>query len=378
MEDNNRRDPRVLVISVRGYRFQAANCCIYELEDLLCNLENADLYTPPGEFEFARKIYRTTKYLTGSDQLAGSIAPFPDGKVLDQEYDLLIAVLDNAWQMHLLESIKGWRDKCRYKTCYIAEVWGPDFDGWRLAKEPFNSFDHVFLGVTHCVETVANATGVPCSYVPPAVDTLKFSPYPNPPERLIDVCYVGRRSSQIHQSLYQHSQNTNFFYYYDTVKSQRLEVENFEEHRAKLISLFQRSRYNVTYYAKFNATQETGGTQEIGYRFFEGAAAGTVMIGMPPAGEAFPRYFDWEDAVVKVDLHQQNIVDAITELDQQPERLERIRRRNIANSLLKHDWMYRWRDMLAVFDLEPGQAAREREQKLKSLANSLLPQEVEV
>ena len=53
------RPSRILVISVRGYRFQAANCCIYEFEDLLCDLESAELYTPNSEFDFPRKIYRT-------------------------------------------------------------------------------------------------------------------------------------------------------------------------------------------------------------------------------------------------------------------------------------------------------------------------------
>ena len=139
-----------------------------------------------------------------------------------------------------------------------------------------------------------------------------------------------------------------------------------------LAGLFQRSRYNITNYAKFNSTEETGGTQEIGYRFFEGAAAGTVMIGMPPAGEAFPRYFDWEDPIIKVDLLGTDVVEAIAELDAQPERLESISRRNVANCLLKHDWSYRWRDMLATFNLEPSPKIVQREKYLKELAQSIL------
>ena len=30
-------------------------------------------------------------------------------------------------------------------------------------------------------------TGRPCTYLPPGVDGLRFSPWPQPPERLIDV-----------------------------------------------------------------------------------------------------------------------------------------------------------------------------------------------
>ena len=369
------RTSRILVVSVRGFRFQAANCCIYEFEDLLADLESARLYLPSDEFAFpfdsARKVYRTAKYAGFNDRFAAKISPFPSELVLDSEYDLLFAVLDNPWQMHLLESIKGWRDKCRKTACFIAEMWQPDLNNWRLIKEPWDDFDHVFLGVTQCIDGLRKLIKPTVTYIPPAVDTLRFSPYPNPPQRSIDVSYVGRRSPIIHDALIQRVAKDNFFYYYDTVKG-KLEINNPKEHRLLLAGLFQRSRYNITNYAKFNSTVETGGTQEIGYRFFEGAAAGTVMIGMPPGGDAFPRYFDWEDPIIKVDFRGTDVLEAIAELDAQPERLERISKTNVANSLLKHDWAYRWRDMLSALDLKPSSAMISREKYLNELAQSIL------
>lgn len=367
--------PRILVVSVRGYRFQAANCCIYEFEDLLADFESVQLFIPQGEdsfsFSSARKIYRTARYAGLPDESAAKFAPFTKELILDQEYDLLFAVLDNPWQMHLLESIKGWREKCRHTACFIAEMWEPDLGNWRLAKEPWDDFDHIFLGVTRCIEGLRKQIKPPVTYIPPAVDTLRFSSYPDPPERLIDVSYVGRRSPIIHDALVKRATQDNFFYYYDTVRG-KLEIGNPKEHRLLLSGLFQRTRYNITNYAKFNEAEETGGTQEIGYRFFEGAAAGTVMVGMPPSGDAFPRYFDWEDAMIKVDFSGTDVVETITELDKQPERLERISRTNIANCLLKHDWAYRWRDMLGALGLEPSTKMADREKYLQDLAKSIL------
>ena len=369
--------PRVLVVSVRGYRFQAANCCIYELEDLITDLESAELFSPiPNRpFNIARKLYRGTKYISGSDKIAQSISPFPHELVLEQEYDLLFAVLDNPWQFHLLEQIKGWREKCRHKACFITEMWQPDLENRRLFKEPWSSFERVFLGVTQCVADLDQLVESTVTYVPPAVDTLRFSGYPNPPKRSIDVSYVGRRAPIIHDALVERAAKDNFFYYHDTLRG-KLEIGNPREHRILLAKLFQRSRYNITNYAKFNSTEETGGTQEIGYRFFEGAAAGTVMVGLPPAGEAFPHYFDWEDPIVRIDLNSANVgdevVEAIAELDAQPEKLRRMSLRNTANCLLKHDWSYRWRDMLAAFDIKPSTATIEREKYLHELANGIL------
>ncbi|MEM6253738.1 MAG: glycosyltransferase [Cyanobacteria bacterium P01_D01_bin.156] len=360
---------RILVISVRGFRSQIANCSIYEFEDVLCELEGARLYAPNHEFEIPRRVYRLAKYATGSDHIARTIAPFPAEVLLEEDYDLLLAVLDNPWQIHLMEAIKNWQDRCRYTACFIQETWKPSFDDWRLAYEPFKNFDHIFSGTAHCVETLANAAGVPCEYLPPGVDTLKFCPYPNPVERNIDVCCVGRRLPQAHQSLFAKSQQDHsFFYYFDTIKSKSLEVDNAREHRTKLVSLLQRSRYNITAPAKFNSLKETGGAQEIGTRFFEGTAAGTVLIGMPPRGDLFPRCFDWEDAVIKVDVNQHDVVDVIHELNTHPDWIENISRNNIVNSLRKHDWSYRWRRILAPFDLQPSSAVIRREQYLRDLA----------
>ncbi|EKU97162.1 hypothetical protein Lepto7375DRAFT_6325 [Leptolyngbya sp. PCC 7375] len=362
--------PRILVASVRGFRFQVANCVLYEFEDFICDLEGAELYAPTQEFDLARKIYRFSKYATHSDKIASSLAPFPTEVLLENEYDLLFVVCDNPWQLHLLETIKNWRDKCRYKACYIMETWKPNFDDWRLAQEPFKNFDHIFAGTAHCVEIYSNVTGLPSNYLAPAIDALKFCPYPNPPQRMIDVCCVGRRHPETHQSLFQRSQqDDNFFYYYDTVNNRDLEVGNPQEHRAKLVNLLQRSQFNIAVNARFDALKETGGYQEMGSRYFEAVAAGTVLLGIPPKGDVFPRYFDWEDAIVNVDLYEQDILAVIAALNAQPDRVERIRRRNVVNALLKHDWVYRWREVLAAFDLQPSQAVIERENQLQQLAH---------
>ncbi|MEM8829711.1 MAG: glycosyltransferase [Cyanobacteria bacterium P01_G01_bin.19] len=367
--------PRILVVSVRGFRFQVANCCYYEFEDLLSSLEGSKLHCPGDEnafpFNSARKIYRIAKYAGLSDPLAAKFAPFPSELVLKQKYDLLFAVLDNPWQMHLLESIKGWRENCHQAACYLTEMWLPDLDNWRLAKEPWNDFDHIFLGLTHCIEGLRKLVKPPITYIPYAVDTLRFSSYPNPPQRSIDVSYVGRRALNVHEALINRSAQDNFFYFYDTVKG-KLEIGNPREHRILLANLFQRSRYTINSYAKFDEIAETGGTQEIGSRFFEGAAAGTVMVGMPPSGDLFSHYFDWEDPIIKVDLRSEDVVEAIAELDAQPERLDRISKRNTANCLLKHDWVYRWRDMLDVLGLKPSSQMIAREKYLQELGKSIL------
>ena len=95
------------------------------------------------------------------------------------------------------------------------------------------------------------------------------------------------------------------------------------------------------------------GQQELGYRFFEGAAAGAVMIGQAPDCEAFKELFGWPDSVVPLKPDGSDVAEMLESLRAQPDRLEEMSRRNAREALLRHDWVYRWMQILAIAGLEP-------------------------
>jgi hypothetical protein len=120
---------------------------------------------------------------------------------------------------------------------------------------------------------------------------------------------------------------------------------------------------------KVNLPQETRGQIEVPARFYEGAAAGTVMIGQAPDCEPFRQLFDWRDAVIAIDPNSSDVENVLTELAGQPERLWEASRRNAAEALLRHDWSYRWKQILAIAGLEPMPQLELREKRLKELAD---------
>jgi hypothetical protein len=111
-----------------------------------------------------------------------------------------------------------------------------------------------------------------------------------------------------------------------------------------------------------------GDQSEIGYRFFEGAGAGTIMIGERPVNKEFDQLFDWPDAVIDLPFGSDRIDQVICELDRQPERQEEIRRRNVRESLMRHDWAYRWQSVLQQAGLEPMSGFYERKEQLRKRA----------
>src|SRR5438094_7817572 len=92
----------------------------------------------------------------------------------------------------------------------------------------------------------------------------------------------------------------------------------------------------------------TCGQVEVGFRYYEGSTAGAVLVGQAPKCESFRRTFDWPDAVIEIKPDSSDAAEVLTELAAQPERTQEISRRNAAEALLRHDWVYRWKEVLRI------------------------------
>ena len=80
--------------------------------------------------------------------------------------------------------------------CYIQELYASDVSALGGILKILKRFDHILVGNSDTVETLAEATGRPCHYVAPSTDTLKFCPYPGAPKRVIDFYAMGQSSSR--------------------------------------------------------------------------------------------------------------------------------------------------------------------------------------
>jgi hypothetical protein len=198
------------------------------------------------------------------------------------------------------------------------------------------------------------------------MDALRFAPFPESRARTIDVYNMGRRRAEEHRALLASAERGEIFYIYDTTAD--FGVIDPLEHRILLANLIKRSRFFITFPAKFDVPAETGGTEEMGARYFEGAAGGAVMIGMAPRCAAYDDCFDWRDAVISTPRDPAQIPCLIAELEAQPHRLAQIRRNNVTNSLRRHDWAYRWHQILDCAGLPATAGLVEREAELNRVA----------
>ncbi len=367
----------ILLLSMRRVAALAANCQQYEFEDVIAEVTGADRAQPTRLelVEFERRMYKALYYATQSAPVATRVAPRLGGLRLDKTYDLFLPIFNDPFEVYALNAIPNWRKRSRYAACLITEVWEATLPGYLL--ESLAQFDHIYTS-SNPVASLARITGRPCTYLPLCVDALVFCPYPSPPSRSLDVLGIGRRSGITHEALLQLAHERGLFYYYDTIRMTTgvadaarqvtFSVTNCAEHRFKLASMLKRTRYYLASRARANEWQSAH-LDEVSGRFFEGSAAGAIMIGDPPRTGKYLELFDWPDAVVPTPFDSPNIGAVIAELEADPERSTRIRRDNMVNALLRHDCAYRLHTILedAGMSLPPGLLARES--RLRELAD---------
>ena len=360
-------EARTCVFSQRHLQQLLSACGDYEFEDLLCEFDDVDILTaqPSHGFKTIRRI---------SNQLARrtSIACLNPGvrkQRIDRDYDLFFAKFLLQQDLLSLNALKKWKERCRVAICWLAEVWVDDVNKWKGYAKILSQFDYVILNCFASVKPMQDLIKRPCLYVPPGIDAIKFCPYPNPPLRPVDVYSLGRKSQITHKALLKMAEQKKIFYLYDTII--RKETARPAEHRSLIANIAKRSRYFLVNPAKIDRRFETCGQNEIGFRYFEGTAAGTVMIGEHPETEVFREHFGWPDSVIRVPFDTPDISDILAELDSEPERIAEARKNNIVQSLLRHDWAYRWNTILNIASLKPCAALTDRLEYLKKLAEEI-------
>jgi hypothetical protein len=296
---------------------------------------------------------------------------------LERDFELFFAVFSNSHQLYSLATIPNWRQRSHRAACFITEVW-PSDPGPGYQLELLSGFDHIFLGYQNSVSAVARITGRPCSYLPLGVDVLRFAPTSLAEPRPIRVCNIGRRSQVTHQALLEEAERQQSFYYYDTVaasgadlKNRTFRVDSPHEHRRMLATILKHSSYYIANRSYINKPEFGAGREEISARFYEGAAAGTVMIGEAPPTEEFKRQFDWPDAVIHMPFDSPDIGRILADLDGNPERLRAVRHNNVRGAALRHDWLYRVAMVFDSLGLTATEKMKDRAQRLNQIASQI-------
>lgn len=366
-------ESRTVIVSQRSYYTPVFRTSAYEFEDVICAVDHADLLLPTFETS------PLTERLFGKISQYGNICVQPKRRRADlprltKYYDVLFVNVCDCRELLDLEPIlECLRERCRMVICNIEELWAKGVVNHDRVYRLLEKFDHILLGLSGTCDALARIINRSIIHLPFGIDMDRFCPYPNPPRRSIDVYAMGRCSLKTDYALREWADRTGATYLYDTIPGGRGKfVLSVERHRNLIAHMIKRSRYFTVNPAKIGAEDETGGQMEIGPRFYEGAAGGAVLIGQVPTNcQVFDRDFDWPDAVIDMPFHSTDVGERISALDAEPDRVARIRLNNVVNSLRRHDWVYRWNNLIKMLGMKPTTCALEREERLRNFADRL-------
>ncbi len=363
---------RVCLASLRGSNSHAAWCSNYEFEDVICGIDDVDMFSlqPGSNFELRRRLARSMIWKLGLHRAIPHFNPGLKPVRIERDYDLFAFICMGPADLIYLSAIQGWKERCRKKICFMVEFYAGWTKEYAHHLRLLEGFDHVTQCFSGSASAVQETTGIASHHVALGADVFRFTPYPNPPARTIDVYSMGRRSEVVHQSLLKKAANRELFYIYDTIPGLLVQPKDHRQHRDLVANCAKRSRFFAAYPAKVDVAEETRGQSEVGARFYEGAATGALLLGQAPTIPAFAKEFHWPDAVVDAGKTEANLDAVLATFRNDPARYERASRQNATHALRHFDWAYRWQQMLDIVGLKPSPKLIERTQQLHALAAS--------
>lgn len=351
----------------------ASRCLLYEAQDVFASVDHTDVVAlePTGTWIWKQHALRT---LLPRDFTKKLVYANPGIKPvhLTQDYELLVVMCQQWYELLYVNAIEGWRDRCRTAVCFLDEVYASNIYHYGNWLDLLRKFDHIFIPYETTANAIRKAIDRPCHYLPRAVDVIRFSPYLREPERVIDVLSIGRKWEGIHEALLDWSSTGEIFYIHDTVSDGGDQpIQNIAQHRTLLANMIKRTLCFMVAPGKIHEDNETYRQMEAGNRYFEGAAGGAVLIGQSVDTDSFRSLFNWPQAVITIQPDGSDVREVVQSLRKDPELTRAISNRNAACFAARHDWMYRWQTILESCGMKVSQKMASRAMQLKERAKAI-------
>jgi hypothetical protein len=257
-------------------------------------------------------------------------------------------IAHGVWDLPLLEQLRSLRGQAGDISVWISEVWPSELEDRRLLHECYSMVDHLFVPHEEVLDSFRDlAPHATVQVLPPAADVLRFAPSDAFGDRGIAVLGIGRRDPAQHSAILDWARRTNTLYLYDTVRGQAVD---WVEHREALADHYRHANVAICNYAKFDVPELIGGLRATPGRLFEGLAAGSILIGVPPDEEQ-QRLLFGQTVVEELDGSPQQLSQMLDRLTDQAE-IRRLRMRNLVLACRGHDWGHRWKSAFEAIGID--------------------------
>ena len=338
------------------------------MEDFISSVDEVDWYVPEyksGNVNRQRWSERLSRrFLRVPWNPAYRMPP------IEVEYDVFYVQCMFVWDLAYIGRIPDWSKKIKKSVIYITELFQTQLDHYPILTEVLKRFDLVITAYTGTEDALQKRIGVKTVFCTSGVDALKSAPDPAKFHRPVELHSMGRCNKVFFREFQKLVDQYGWTYIYNTFHLSVL--HDYRMHRKYLSDILKRTLFFEVNPAKFDEELESKNQHEVGNRYFEGIAAGCVLVGLPNNNPTFKKIFPWDDILIQLPEVAEDIVPFILDLFNQRERLEHISRMNSRGALLYHDFAYRWEFTLKQAGLEPTDTLLRRKEQLSREAEKFL------
>lgn len=317
---------------------------IDEFEDLFSHITGAKVVAPRTR-PYEGPLGRAKRRLLGEFRALGEVLP---------RGDLLLVLARSPADLNAINSVGGAKKNFRYIAAFIIDSYFIE-----ALSSAAQQYDHIFCTTEIGADAVRKRFGVSSSVLRQGFDCLKWACSED--QRSIDLIGFGRQPPSYHRAFQArfHTKESSILYLHSpigTTSGGDVWIE-----RPMLLKLLQRSKISLAFHLGVEPSLDR--PWDAGFvtsRWFESLASGCIVVGKKPPGAMAEEMFDWENATIELPDDPTGAIDLIAKIVSDDAFQHRVRQRNVAEMLRRHDWRYRMRQIYQQFELDlPSQLASE-------------------
>lgn len=330
----------------------------YDFEEILGQTCNATFIYP----EFNDKIRFLKRY---RQRLFKSWYKTKDLPTLGEAPNVLLVVGMGCSALLMMLSLGPLLKQFDVRIAYLFDLYEPQY----IDREVIPYLDYLFVPIAEIADEINEKLPINTNFLPHAFDVLQFGS--NQPNRCIDVMSYGRGNLEVHRCLQENfnQSHTNRAYFHSTFTEP--EVTSYKEHRMLLSKLLSRSKISLCF--EPSQVERFKGYSPLLTRWFEGWAAGCTIVGKKPFGKNVADLINWQNSTIELPERSSEWIPFFEELLSDNEMLVANSERNYRESLLRHDWRYRIRDIFQTVGLPIPEKLDDEIVQLKQKAQIGLP-----
>ncbi|MEL6384804.1 MAG: glycosyltransferase [Cyanobacteria bacterium J06626_18] len=356
------------ILSQRGIFEGSAYGFIYEFEDLIAKLCGSQILVPKATdlTQWAHKQPQQVATLA-KKTIARTVGPYQkigSEHISASSPKVLFVICLNAAGLSMLSSIPNWRKQFDVVAAYVVDAWL--FNAY--PKETYQ-LDHLFVPVLEAIEGLEQKFKIPVSLLPFGANVLLHGSGQR--DRPIDVMSFGRTPVEFHQALSQglNRPGSDRVYYRHPAVDRQWYPQNdcYEgrvdhEYRLLFHQMMRRSKVVLAFDPLYDTDQLYESYKVntrpwkfkhsvLSLRWIEGCAAGCAILGKRPKTVLADQILNWEDVTIELPENPDEWFRFTEKLLEDTSRLQAIHQRNYIESLSRHDWRYRIRDLFETLKL---------------------------